>query len=180
MLTLEYLQSILFKKEEVNVGGHPVGRAVNPQPQHPEPLVVLKPEVNGLNDPKQIIESAAGYDGIVALIQTKGLSPVVVLENSEVGEFSFRPGGFQKSSQSIWVMKMAPRDGDRKAVQDDCFGMMKRIISVFNLHEKDEPLAQWEWDHIPWGIRNAGPNFTGYEFTLYFGEDTDFEYKPLE
>lgn len=128
---------------------------------------------------QQVIESAAGYDGIVALIQTKGISPMVILENSEVGEFSFRPGGFEKNSQSIWVMKKAARDADRRATQDDCHRMMKRILKVFNKHNKEVPLEQWEWDRIPYGIRNAGPNYTGYEFTLYFGEDTDLDYIPL-
>lgn len=128
---------------------------------------------------QQVIESAAGYDGIVALIQTKGISPMVILENSEVGEFSFRPGGFEKTSQSVWVMKKAARDADRRATQDDCRKMMRRIIKVFNKHNKEVPLEQWEWDRIPYGIRNAGPNYTGYEFTLYFGEDTDLDYIPL-
>lgn len=125
---------------------------------------------------RQIIESAAGYDGIVALVQTKGVSPVIVLENSEVGEFSFRPGGFLKSSQSVWVMKMVGRDDNRRAVQDECMAMVKRILSVIAKHEKDAELMEWEFDRIPWGIRNAGANFTGYEFTLYFSEDTDLEY----
>lgn len=139
---------------------------------------VLAGEIAGVtNADKQIIESAAGYDGIVALIQTKGISPIIILENSEVGEFSLRPGGFLKSSQSVWVMKMVGRDGDRRAVQDECFAMMKRIIKVFVKHEKDAELDQWDWgDRIPWGIRNAGPNFTGYEFTLGFSEDTDLSY----
>lgn len=139
----------------------------------------LTGQIAQITDPtKQIIESAAGYDGIVALIQTKGISPIVILENSEVGEFSLRPGGFLKSSQSVWVMKMVGRDGDRRAVQDECFAMMKRIIKVFVKHEKDAELDQWDWgDRIPWGIRNAGPNFTGYEFTLGFSEDTDLSYE---
>ena len=95
----------------------------------------LTGQIAQITDPtKQIIESAAGYDGIVALIQTKGISPIVILENSEVGEFSLRPGGFLKSSQSVWVMKMVGRDGDRRAVQDECFAMMKRIIKVFVKH----------------------------------------------
>ena len=126
---------------------------------------------------EQVIESAAGYDGIVALIQTKGISPMVIIENSEVGEFSLRPGGFLKSSQSIWVMKKVARDGDRRAIQDSCFAMMKRIISVFVKHAKDSQLYQWDWDSIPWGIRNAGPNYTGYEFTVYFEEDTNLSYR---
>lgn len=125
----------------------------------------------------QIIEAAGGYDGIVALIQTKNISPMVILENSEIGEFSFQPGGFLKSSQSIWVMQMVPKDGDRQKVQQECFKMMKRILSVFVKYEKKDPeLEEWEWDRIPYGVRNAGANYTGYEFTLYFSEDTDLSY----
>lgn len=135
------------------------------------------PEVTDMEN--QVIESAAGYDGIIALIQTKGISPMVILENSEVGEFSFRPGGFEKTSQSVWVMKKAARDGERKATQNDCRKMMRHILKVFNNHEKEAPLAQWVWDSVPYGVRNAGPNYTGYEFTIYFSEDADFEYSPL-
>lgn len=140
---------------------------------------IIQGELPAVTDvEKQIIESAAGYDGIVALIQTKGISPMIVLENSEVGEFSFRPGGFESTSQSIWVMKMVGRDGDRRAVQDECRAMMLHIISVFGkqyyLHKPE--LDQWDCERIPWGVRNAGANFTGYEFTLYFSEDVDLSY----
>lgn len=128
------------------------------------------------NPKEQIIEGAGGYDGIVALIQTKNISPVIVLENSEIGEFSLRPGGFDKTSQSIWVMKMVPKDGNRSKFQKESKAMMEKIISVFVKHENDKELEQWEWDRVPYGIRNAGANFTGYEFTLYFSEDTDLSY----
>ena len=47
----------------------------------------------------QIIESAGGYDGIIALIQTKNISPMIILENSEIGEFSFQPGGCNKKDR---------------------------------------------------------------------------------
>ena len=141
---------------------------------------ILPGELTNVTDmEKQVIESAAGYDGIVALIQTKGISPMVILENSEVGEFSIRPGGFEKTSQSVWVMAKVARDADRRAAQDECREMMKRILKVFVKHEKDTQLAQWEWDRIPYGIRNAGPNYTGYEFTIYFSEDTDLSYTAL-
>ena len=142
MLTLPYLQSILENK------------------------------FNDLADTeKQIIESAGGYDGIVSLVQTKVTTPMIVLEHSEVGEFNINPSGFVKTSQAVWVMKMVGRDGNRRAVQDECFAMMQKIISIFIAHEKDECLSQWEWDRVPWGVRNAGANFTGYEFTMYFAED---------
>ena len=148
MLTLPYLQKILRGQL---------------------PNEIIKPDT-------QIIESAGGYDGIVSLIQTKGISPMVILENSEIGEFSLRPGGFEKTSQSIWVMKMVPKDGDRSKIQRECKTMMEKIISIFVKHEKDKELDQWEWDRVPYGVRNAGANFTGYEFTLYFSEDTDLSY----
>lgn len=148
MLTIEYLQKIL--RGEM-------------------PTTITNPK-------EQIIEGAGGYDGIVALIQTKNNSPVIVLENSEIGEFSLRPGGFDKTSQSIWVMKMVPKDGNRSKFQKECKAMMEKIISVFVKHENDKELEQWEWDRVPYGIRNAGANFTGYEFTLYFSEDTDLSY----
>ena len=132
---------------------------------------------NEINKPdKQIIEAAGGYDGIVSLIQTKGISPMVILENSEIGEFGFLPEGFLKSSQSIWVMKMVAKDEDRQRVQNECMKMVKRILSIMGKHEHDAELEEWEYDRIPWAVRNAGANFTGFEFTLYFSEDTDLSY----
>lgn len=138
---------------------------------------VLAGRLEGV-DGDDIIESAAGYDGIVALIQTKDLPTVVVLEHNEVGEFSFRPGGFQKASQSLWVMRMVGRDDSRRAVQDECKTLMKRMLSVFISRKEleDGQLAQWDSGSIPYGIRNAGANYTGYEFTLNFNEDLDLSY----
>lgn len=148
MLTLQYLQNILRGQM---------------------PNDITKPAT-------QIIESPGGYDGIISLIQTKGISPMVILEHSEMGEFSVRPGGFMKTSQSVWVMKMVGKEEDRRKVQDECLEMVKRIIGVFINHNKESELAEWEWDHIPYGVRNAGANFTGYEFTLHFSEDIDLGY----
>ena len=137
----------------------------------------LTGEINGITDVKeQISESAGGYDGIISLIQTKGISPAIVLENSEVGEFNVLPGGFLRTSQSIWIMKMVGRDSDRNIVQRECFSMMKKAISVFIKNKKSEELSNWDWESIPWGVRNAGANFTGYEFTVHFKEDTDLSY----
>ncbi len=141
---------------------------------------ILSGEVERLNDlEKQVLESAGGYDGIVSLIQTKGLQKAVVLENNSVGELSVRPGGFMKSTQSIWIMQMVGRDADRVAVQAECFTDMKRIVCVLNRFYKSPQLKGWQSDLIPYATRNAGPNYTGYEFTLYFSEDVDLSYKAL-
>ena len=148
MLTLPYLQKIL--RGEL-------------------PNDITKPDT-------QIIEAAGGYDGIVSLIQTKGVSPVIILENSEVGEFGFLPGGFLRTSQSLWVMKMVAKDEDRQRVQKECMKMAKRILSVMVKHEHDDQLEEWEYNSIPWGVRNGAANFTGYEFTLHFSENTNLSY----
>lgn len=150
MLTLDYLRTIIKGKM---------------------PNDISKPST-------QIIEAAGGYDGIISLIQTKNISPMIILEQSEMGEFSVNPSGFLKTSQSIWVMKMVAKEEDRRKVQDECFDMVKRIIGIFikRNDEKDPQLECWEWDHIPWGVRNAGANYTGYEFTMHFSEDTDLSY----
>ena len=129
---------------------------------------------------KQIIESAAGYDGIVSLVQTKGVTPIIVLEHNTTGELSVRPGGFERANQSIWIMKMVGRDEDRAAVQAWCKAKMKRIVSVLVKHKIAPELFGWQPESIPYSIRNAGANFTGYEFTLNFDEDIDLEYHGQE
>lgn len=129
---------------------------------------------------KQVIESAAGYDGIVSLVQTKGITPIIVLEHNSVGELSVRPGGFENASQSLWIMKMVGRDDDRAAVQAWCKGCMKRIVSLLVKHKEEPQLFGWQPESIPYSIRNAGANFTGYEFTLNFSEDVDLSYDGQE
>lgn len=136
----------------------------------------LRGNIAVLSKSDQFIECAGGYDGIISLVQTKGVSPAIILENSEIGEFSVQPGGFIKTSQSVWVMKMRTREENRSKTQEECKALMVQIIRVFIKNKKDMELRQWEWDRIPWAVRNAGANFTGYEFTLYFSEDTDLSY----
>lgn len=181
MLTLDYLQSILFKREQASVTPHVTPRAVNPH--QIDPIIIVKPEVEGLEKPEWVLESAAGYDGIIELIQTKGLPVCVVLEHNEMGNLSIRPGGFMMASQSIWIMEMVAADEDRRAIQMNCWRRMKRIISVLAKHfdDDDKPLVgKWDPEDIPYGIRNAGSNYTGYEFVLHFAEDIDLSYHPLE
>ncbi len=140
---------------------------------------ILCGELLDLNTQDQILESAGGYDGIVALIQTKGLQKAVVLEHNSVGEMSARPGGFLLATQSIWIMRMVARDADRPAVQKECFNDMQRIISVLIKCIHSEQLDGWQPESIPYAIRNAGPNYTGYEFSLNFSENVDLSYKAL-
>lgn len=154
MLTLDYLKTVLN-----------------------DPKVTL-PAFSDLK--KQVIESAAGYNGIVSLVQTKGITPIIVLEHNSVGELSVRPGGFVRASQSIWIMKMVGRDADRSAVQAGCFADMKRIIKLLVKHIHEPQLIGWQPESIPYSIRNAGPDFTGYEFTLSFDEDVDLSYDGKE
>lgn len=168
MLTLDYLKSILFIEETETVNG--------------VTTTTITPEVEGVTSEDQVLESAAGYDGIIELIQTKGLPVAVVLEHNEMGNLSIRPGGFMMASQSIWIMEMVAADEDRRAIQMNCWRRMKRIISVLAKHfdEDDEPLVdKWEPEDIPYGIRNAGSNYTGYEMLLHFNEDIDLSYHPL-
>ena len=136
--------------------------------------------IPGINDTsEQVIESAAGYDGIIELIQNKDLPLVVVLEHNEVGSFSFRPGGFHTTSQSIWIMEMVAADEDRRTIQQHCFALGRLLLTALKTIKENLPdgsldeLAGWEWQDIPYGVRNAGSTFTGYEFTLSFKEDTD-------
>lgn len=141
---------------------------------------ILIGEVERLNDLEhQVIESAGGYDGIVALIQTKGLQKAVVLEHNSVGEMSALRGGFMMATQSIWIMQMVARDADRPSVQKECFTDMKRILCVLTKYAHSEQLKGWQSESIPYAIRNAGPNYTGYEFSLNFSEDVDLSYKAL-
>lgn len=138
---------------------------------------ILRGKINEIHDVNtQIIKSDAGYDGIIALIQEKGLETCIILEDSGFGELSLRPGGFHTTTQSIWIMQMVGNSEDRDSIQRRCFDMMKFIVSVFTIADGME-MKQWNPLSIPYGVRNAGSNYTGYEFTLNFGEDTDLSYQ---
>ena len=151
MLTLNYLKSVLFAN----------GRA----------------EVEDIYKKDCILESAAGYDGIIKLIESGSLPVAVVLEHNEMGNLGLHnDGGFMTASQSLWVMEMVGEREDRRRVQERCWARAKRILAVMIDHSDDAPLKQWEWGDIPYGIRNTGPNYTGYELTLHFTEDIDLSY----
>ncbi len=153
---------------------------------------ILRGELEQCDVDKQVIESPGGYDGIVSLVQTKGLQKAVVLEHNTLGELSIRPGGFMIATQSIWIMKMIGKDADRAAAQAEMFADMKRIVGVLaKYHQYPESLLGWDaevvrqyldgWDpySMPYSVRNAGPNYTGYEFSLNFDEDIDLAYHAL-
>lgn len=149
MLTLQHLRSLI---------GNQVGDIANPN--------------------KEVIESDAGYDGIIELIQNKSMPRTVILEHNEIGELSFRTGGFMLASQSLWVMEMVAANESRLEVQQRCWNRAKRIIAIL-AHAKDEEdfeVGQLDWSSIPYGVRNAGPSYTGYEFTLRFTEDYELSF----
>lgn len=135
---------------------------------------IIGGKIDGLTDTtEQVMESDAGYDGIIELIQTKGLPLAMVLEPSEMGNFSFRPGGFHITTQSVWIMEMVGADETRRAVQQRCFTALHNLLVTLKDHKDDSQLEGWDWLDIPYGVRNAGPNYTGYEVFIRFTEDTD-------
>lgn len=140
---------------------------------------ILNGELTNVDVEQQVIEAPGGYDGIVSLVQTKGLQKSVVLEHNAMGELSIRPGGFQVAAQSIWIMKMVPSDGNRQTVLAECFEDMRRIIGCMVKHKCETPLKAWQPESMPYSVRNAGPNYTGYEFSLTFDEDIDLAYHAL-
>ncbi|MBP9994094.1 MAG: hypothetical protein KBT67_04010 [bacterium] len=154
MLTLEYLKQIIGSARKVEELSHPY-------------------EITDLDS--QVIESDAGYDGIVELINVRPDADlaIVVLENSESFSFEVNPGGVQHLSQTVWCMAMVGADEDRKKVQLSMYNLMRRIIAKMILERRAGRLGGWDWSHIPVLVTNAGSNYTGYQFTLYFNEVTD-------
>lgn len=154
MLTLEYLKQIIGSARKVEELSHPY-------------------EITDLDS--QVIESDAGYDGIVELINVRPDADlaIVVLENSESFSFEVNPGGVQHLSQTVWCMAMVGADEDRKKVQLSMYNLMRRIIAKMILERRAGRLDGWDWSHIPVLVTNAGSNYTGYQFTLYFNEVTD-------
>lgn len=140
---------------------------------------IIVGHVDGITGTNQVLESPGGYDGIISLIETKAPAVSVVLEHNEMGNLSIRPGGFMTSSQSIWVMEMAGANDDRRTVQQRCWSRLRDIIGLltneYNYGSSGE-LAGWDWDDMPFGLRNAGPNYTGYEMVMHFAEDIDLSY----
>lgn len=128
---------------------------------------------------EQVIESDAGYDGIVEILEQRPeTDPVILLENASSGNFSANPDGLEFTSQTIWVMSRVSFNEDRKTVQSNMKTLMRRIIAKFLTHRRSESeqhacIHYWDAKNIPWLVTNAGSNNTGYQFTLYFNEPTD-------
>lgn len=137
------------------------------------------PEIeNGI---EQVVESDAGYEGIIALIDERPPSdlPVIVLEHCSSGEYGFNPGGLCHGSQVVWVMEMVGARESRRLVQDKMKGLMERIIALLSKNKKQKPLEGWDRSRIPYMVTNAGNNYTGYQFTLYYDENIDLSVNRL-
>lgn len=128
----------------------------------------------GITNPEtQLIESAAGYDGIVEILNQRSEGLVIVLEHNAIGQLQCLPGGFIRSSQSLWVMDTVGFNENRLQHQQRMFSMLKDIVKTFNRTGNVQELSGWNSDSISYGIRNAGTNMTGYEAVFYFDEDID-------
>lgn len=157
MIDLQYLQNLVVR--------HTVGNVTTGIPD--------------ITDAKQVFESAAGFDGIVAAIQQKGKRHVIVLEHDDMGFFYIEPGSMNEASQTIWIMEMVGGNDDslRRPAQQRCFNKMKQLIGIMNAHRHDPQLEGWRPeerdDAIGYICHNAGPNYTGYEVTFRFREYID-------
>lgn len=148
MLTLQYLKDLISVRE------------------------VPVPEITDLED--QVIESDAGYDGIVELIEQRpDGDTVIILEPGDSGSFGCNPDGVQHQSQVIWCVAKVGAMEAKKMEQKAMFSLMKRLVSLFIKHHKNIHLKGWDSSHIPWLVTNAGSNCTGYQFSMYFDEVTD-------
>lgn len=141
--------------------------------QYLKTILTGTPGINNVDD--QIIESEAGYDGILALLDNRPHADdlVIVLEHCESGSFEVNPGGVQHASQTIWVMSMVAFDENRRQIQDNMFSMMRRVVATLISKHKDPELEGWDNGNIPWFITNSANNYTGYQFTLHFDEVTN-------
>lgn len=157
MIDLQYLQQIVIRRTEEGV----------------------TTGIPDITDAAQVIESAAGFDGIVAAIQKKGQRHIVVLEHDDMGFFYINPGGLNEATQTVWIMEMIGGSDEslRRPAQQRCFNKMRQLIRILIKHRDDAQLCGWRPeendDAIGYICHNAGPNYTGYEMTLRFRETTD-------
>ena len=153
MLTLNYLKSILF----VN------GRA----------------DIDGIDRKERILESRAGMDGAIQIIQNKNLPVCICLEHAERHTLSLRNmGGFHESTQSVWIMEMVGEKEDGQEVMQRCYDRFKRLYSILINHCEDKELVGWiENNEINAYAREAG-SYVGYEVFINFRENMDLSYAP--
>lgn len=131
------------------------------------------------NADEQVIESDAGYDGIVALINDRPeINPVFVIEHPDMFSLGVKPGGFETSSVNIWVVDMVGMNENRYNVQLSTNNLMRKLIGkLIKMSETTDDLDGWQWEEIPVMTFNGGPNYTGFVFTMYFKEDVDLTYE---
>ncbi len=155
MLTLNYLKSILFPKDQ--------------------------PDMEGVDDKDQVLEARSGLEGAVELLQSKELPVAVVLEHAEQHQLMLRnEGGFHECTQSVWIMEMKAFDEDGAEVSERCYQRFKRLYQIF-IHrytEGDAQLARWiERSEMNAYAREAG-SYIGYEIFINFREYEDLSYAP--
>lgn len=133
--------------------------------------------VDGISKASQIMESRAGLDGIIELIQHKGPDVSIVLEHSGFGRLSLRNcGGFHEQSQSVWVVEMVGAMDDETAVMQRCMSRVLQLYGLLLRHVDDTHLCGWiENNDISYYPRNAG-SYVGYEMMVNFKDVIDLSY----
>lgn len=153
MLTLDYLKSLLFPDDQ--------------------------PDLDGITDKDQLLETRSGMGGAIELLQRKNLPAAVVLERPERHGFSLRNGGGRHScTVSVWVMEMVTANESAEEVMDRCLARVERLYTILVGHFDDEQLGGWRENSDVDAYERETGSYAGYEMFIKFNESKDLSYVP--
>ena len=151
MLSLNYLQSILFEDET--------------------------PLLDGIGSKQQVLEARAGMGGAIQLLQSKQLPVATVLEHAEQHTLSLHAdGGFHELTQSVWIMEQRRFNEEPAEVMARCFDRFKRLYTILVAHIEDAELVGWRENNDVTAYDREAGDYVGYELSVRFKEYTNLSY----
>lgn len=141
-------------------------------------LSTLKSCVSSLGEitdaTKQVV-TGSGYNAIVELVMSRQTDfPCIVLEDQDGGVLSISPGGFDRYTQSIWVVERVGAGEDPEPHYNSTKALLKKVIAALSRNRRRHAdLGAVDFTHMAYMKRDGGNEFAGWEIILTTEEDID-------
>lgn len=121
------------------------------------------------------VVTGAGYNAIVELVMNRQTDfPCIVLEDQDGGVLSIDPGGFDKYTQSIWVVERVGMGEDPETHYTSTKALLKKVIAALSRNRRNyADLRVVDFTHMAYMKRDGGNEFAGWEIVLTTEEDTN-------
>lgn len=142
---------------------------------------LLAAENDGLDavtDPeKQVIDSPDIQKGLIELAQHKGYPFAVLFEEAyHYDDDDTKDVPITKFTQSIYVMRMVPRDNADRSEELKCFADVKRIRALLLARQAKGDPEVHDWDRRPQrDFVTGAANYVGWKLKITFNENESWE-----